>query len=218
MNSDALEFIDELRAKRAARCGAAPPPRADAAYTVFAVDASGSMEDSDFPPTRYLAGVDAVENFLAMRARLGADDCFSALVFNEDAKVICEAVMLDEIQKRLLRVLRRHVPGGGTDIGAALRAAGDLFLAISQDYGRRLILLSDGHGGRPYDEAEQLKHQGVIIDTIGIGGTPAEVDESCLKTIASMVGGRRRYRFITDKDDLISHFKNIAHDLVEVRT
>jgi len=217
MNTNALEFIDALRAKRAALAGTVRRSDLAVTHTLFAVDASGSMAGDDFPPTRYLAGVEAVGNFLAVRAALFGREYFGALVFNDVAKVLCEAEDYSHMQGRILRDLRRIAPDGGTDIGAALQAAALIFKAAAPADTHRLILLSDGHGGRPYREADQLKRQGVVIDTIGIGGSPVEVDETCLKTIASLSENQPRYRFITDKDDLVNHFRTIAHELVLVR-
>ncbi len=78
----------------------------------------------------------------------------------------------------------------------------------------RIIMLTDGeHNGYgcPEDEAQKLKDAGVIIDCIGIGGTPADVDEKLLKKIASQnPDGSIRYCFIGDKDSLIRKYETLA--------
>jgi hypothetical protein len=79
---------------------------------------------------------------------------------------------------------------------------------------RRIILLTDGeHNGfsNPEKVADRLKNAGVIIDCIGIGGTPADVDEKLLKKIASRnPDGSIRYCFIGDKDSLIRKYETLA--------
>lgn len=84
----------------------------------------------------------------------------------------------------------------------------------SNSYLRRIHLLSDGehlHGTSPLPIATALKSAGVIIDCIGIGGTPADVDEAMLKAIASRnPDGSIRYSFIGDKQQLIQKYQTLA--------
>ena len=83
----------------------------------------------------------------------------------------------------------------------------------------RIILLSDGKhntGPRPEPVAEKLKEQGVVIDVLGIGGSPTaeEFDEDQLKQIASMhPDGSPRYCFIGDVAQLIKKFESLAHHI-----
>lgn len=82
---------------------------------------------------------------------------------------------------------------------------------------RRIILLSDGEhngGGCPIKIASQLKNAGVIIDCIGIGGSPASVDEKLLKQIASRdADGTVRYCFIGDQHKLLKKYHNLARHI-----
>jgi hypothetical protein len=57
-------------------------------------------------------------------------------------------------------------------------------------------------GGHPLRTAEDLKSQGVIIDVTGVGGSPAKVDDSLLKKVASILHGELLYRFIKDQRTL----------------
>ena len=81
----------------------------------------------------------------------------------------------------------------------------------------KIIMLTDGeHNGRdnPIQLAEELKTAGVIIDCIGVGGTPADVDETILKQIASQnPDGTIRYCFIGDQETLIKQYKTLADHL-----
>lgn len=64
----------------------------------------------------------------------------------------------------------------------------------------RILLLTDGHsneGPCPRRVASRLKQQGVVIQAIGIGGTPEDVDEGLLKSIVSTdAAGNPQYLFI----------------------
>ena len=82
---------------------------------------------------------------------------------------------------------------------------------------KRIILLTDGeHLGRisPIGIASQLKGIGVTIDCIGIGGSPADVDEKLLKQIASRnPDGSIRYCFIGDQQTLLKKYQTLAHHI-----
>jgi hypothetical protein len=73
---------------------------------------------------------------------------------------------------------------------------------------RRIIMLTDGHyneGGSPIKLARRLKDAGVVVDCIGIGGSPADVREGNLREIASRnADGSVRYCFIGDQQNLIT--------------
>lgn len=78
-----------------------------------------------------------------------------------------------------------------------------------------IVLLTDGDhncAGFPRDWGTRLKESGVVIDCIGIGGSPSEVNERLLMDIASMdeSSGRPRYRFIADRDSLLMEFREMA--------
>lgn len=82
---------------------------------------------------------------------------------------------------------------------------------------KRIILLTDGeHNGSesPQPMADRLKNAGVVIDCIGIGGTPTDVDEQLLNTIASRNSdGTIRYCFIGDQQALIRKYETLARHI-----
>jgi hypothetical protein len=85
----------------------------------------------------------------------------------------------------------------------------------SQGMLRRVILLTDGEhncGGDPVLLAARLKDAGVVIDCVGIGGSPKHVDERRLRAVASSNGdGSPRYCFIGDKEMLIKKFEQLGN-------
>ena len=82
---------------------------------------------------------------------------------------------------------------------------------------KRIILLTDGEhnqGGSPLNVASGLKNAGVVIDCIGIGGSPQDVDEKLLKQIASRnPDGSIRYCFIGDQQQLLRKYETLAHHI-----
>lgn len=82
---------------------------------------------------------------------------------------------------------------------------------------KRIILLTDGeHLGddNPTNIATRLKRAGVIIDCIGIGGSPRDVGEKLLKQIASRnPDGSIRYCFIGNQQKLLRKYQTLAHHI-----
>lgn len=95
----------------------------------------------------------------------------------------------------------------------------DKCLSVSTTEGttKRIILLTDGeHLGdeNPIPIATKLKRAGVIIDCIGIGGSPKNVDEKLLKQIASHnADGSIRYCFIGDQQELLQKYHSLSHHI-----
>ena len=73
---------------------------------------------------------------------------------------------------------------------------------------KRVILLTDGWSYSRVDIAVQMKNAGTIIDVVGIGGTPNDVNEELLKKIASVIDGKVRYKFIKDSASLVKYYKD----------
>jgi len=82
---------------------------------------------------------------------------------------------------------------------------------------RRIILLTDGeHLGyeNPIHIATRLKRAGVVIDCIGIGGSPRDVGEKLLKQIASRnPDGSIRYCFIGNQRKLLRKYQTLARHI-----
>ncbi len=96
---------------------------------------------------------------------------------------------------------------------------GDSFVAShnNDNTTKRIILLTDGEhlgSSNPVNIADKLKAIGVVIDCIGIGGSPKDVDEELLKQIASRnPDGSIRYCFIGDEDKLLQKYSSLAHHI-----
>ena len=114
-------------------------------------------------------------------------------------------------KKQMIQEIQDLRPDNGTDINEGLKKARDMFDWTSNDVVRRVVLLTDGEGGDPLDTATNLKGRGVVIDVIGIGDSPKNVNEKLLKQVASTVGGELRYRFIKDQQTLVAHYTQLAN-------
>ena len=79
---------------------------------------------------------------------------------------------------------------------------------------KRAIILTDGHynaGGSPRSTARKMAEAGIVIECIGIGGSPSDVDEKTLKAIASTdEAGKPRYWFISDTEELIKKYEQLG--------
>jgi len=194
---------------REARPAYGPAGRPEA--TVLVIDCSGSMEGQDIPPYRLAAAQDACDEFLRLRAQRFPRDSVAVVRFNDWAWTVIGWTFAGDGLCALEDGVRAIMAEGGTDIEAGLRAAGGLLDDAPAGTAGRVVLLTDGHGGRPVRIAEGLKSQGVLIDVIGVGGKPEAVNEECLREVASVVDGDVRYRFIRNRATLIDAFRTLAN-------
>jgi len=176
---------------------------------VLVIDASGSMLDDDWKPARLDGAKDAA---VAFAERLSVDQPNSRIgivAFGCKSRIVCrltQAGRFDYISKKI----RQIEDGGGTNMYAGLRDAHDLLKYSAGT--SQVVLLTDGQntGKEPGLLADRLK-QSAIVECVGIGGSPGEVDEPLLRTIASAYpDGSKRYRWIGQKEQLVRHFHKLA--------
>ncbi|AQT68704.1 von Willebrand factor type A domain protein [Anaerohalosphaera lusitana] len=181
------------------------------------VDNSGSSGTLDRNgSTRQESAQDGILAFCQTRTAINPDDLFVGIGFNNKERVFCEPVPVCRIDaiRSAVKSLR---PRGGTR-SAGLEAA-NYYADHYRKHGCKvsLIILTDGHismSSKHMKIAESLKSRGVVIDTIGIGGQPRDVDEQLLKDIATTdPDGYIHYRFIDDSETLIRHYENLAAGL-----
>lgn len=201
--------------------GPALPPKAAwprlSQDTVFVIDRSRSMGRHDYCPTRLDGGKQGVCTALANRADVSSDDRVGLVAFNEEAIVACPLVPLEQAG-RLKKKLVRLAPDDGTDIAQGLKAAREVFGKAgppSRGRLRRVLLLTDGHGGHPKRAAKALKtRDAVLVEVIGIGGSPTDVNESLLRQVATTDSDRfTHYWFINDSAGLIRQYERLATGL-----
>lgn len=197
---------------------------------IIALDGSPSMEEKDWPPSRFAAAQEAASALIKRKLTLASNDQVGIVAYADSGNVIANPMRLADGHQKLISLFSKIKIGSGTDIGAGLQTAGRLLFQngmqrffrrllarheIESPVIRRIVLLSDGHhnGSRnPRRIAKSLKRYGVIIDCVGIGGTPSDVDEPLLKAVASTdpKSGGPRYAFIGDKNQLIERFQHLA--------
>ena len=181
--------------------------------TVVISDVSISMGGIDFYPTRLGGAIEAGIEYV--NSIKNADNRIALVSFSTYANIVLPLTSVGNREK-IIKALQSLRAGGGTDIKEGLQAAVKVFsegISTSQRY---VILLTDGHGGRPLKTAMKLKEQyNAVIDVVGIGGSPDAVNESLLCKIATTDrNGFSHYRFIKDSAGLKKHYKNLATGLV----
>jgi uncharacterized protein with von Willebrand factor type A (vWA) domain len=184
--------------------------------TIVTQDVSGSVGTKDYPPTRLAGGIAATIEYTNARARHHPDDRIAVISFTDRAKILLSLTPITR-KPDIIKVVSQLTSGGGTDIAAGLKAAIAVFdQEPVSDRQRHIILLTDGHGGRPVKTATTLKEQyHAVIDVVGIGGTPKAVKESLLRKVATTdPDGFNHYRFIKDAQTLKEHYRQLATGLV----
>lgn len=175
------------------------------------IDISGSMgELFERGVIKLDAARNALSAMLVNKASIDPSDEAGLITFESSAQVIQALQPLSSSKRLLLQALSGLRPTGGTDINDGLVMALNHFRWKKAGVVRRIVLLTDGHGGNPLKSAKKLKSRGVIIDVIGIGPTPDAVDEPLLRKVASTVQGELRYRFIKDQTTLIGYYTQLG--------
>lgn len=179
---------------------------------VLVIDASGSMRKTDWKPSRLEAAREAAKAFIK---RLAEDEPEArvAVVAYGDIAVKTRELARATNYESLARGIDRISTLGWTNITSGLQLARECIAPSERPV--QIVLLSDGHhnrGPKPKNIAATLK-QRATIECVGIGSR-GEVDEKLLKWIASAYpDGRKRYRWIGDKEQLIKHFRNLGGGL-----
>ena len=176
---------------------------------VLVIDASGSMHDNDWPPSRLGAAKEAAVTFAERLSKEQPYSRIGIISFGCRSKIVCRLTPTSKLDY-VCQKIRQIGDGGSTNMHAGLRDAYDLFKHSSGT--SQVVLLTDGQhtGKNPLKSAEKLKRQ-ATIECVGIGGSPEDVDEFLLKQIASAYpDGTKRYRWIGQKEQLIKHFHNLA--------
>ncbi len=209
-------------------------------YLICILDRSGSMGIEDYPPTRLLAGIRAIEAALDEKIKYRPQDKIGIVAFSEKSRCICPFTDVADRQK-IVQSLKNLHPLSTTDFVKGLNTARKMFeeevgirrqvpsllrklLLMPSEAGMpkqrtttlklHAALISDGahtEKSDPILAAEKLREIGVVLECIGIGGSPKDVDEECLKAMASTgPDGKPRYRFIGDTHALIQDFRRMA--------
>ena len=168
---------------------------------VLAIDSSGSMQATDYKPSRFEAAKQAAKILIN---NLQPKDYVGAVIFESGATT---AAYLTPYKERVIEKLNSLQPKEGrTAIGDGLSLAVDMAVSIPNRK-RIVILLSDGVNNAgvvsPEEAIQFAKSKGVQVYTVGMGseepvvigydwfGRPqyAELDEALLKKIAKETNG-----------------------------
>lgn len=180
-------------------------------HTIFVIDKSGSMAAPyNGQYTKIEAAIRANTTMVVTKAQIDDQDQIGIVAFESSAFPILPLSPIASRKRQIIEALRSLTCDDGTDINEGLKAARNMFDWSRNDVVRRIVLLTDGHGGDPLRTVGDLKSRGVVIDVIGVGADPSNVDEKLLKKVASTVDGELRYRFIKDQQTLVKHYTHIA--------
>lgn len=175
---------------------------------ILVLDASGSMADRDWRPSRLAAAKEAAKAFCRRLAREEPKARVAIVGYSDNAELLVNLTPAKHLET-LIKAIDQIRAFGGTNITAGIAIAVDLL----KNGPGQVIALTDGHhneGPGPANIAHDLK-QLAVLECVGIGGSPSDVDETLLKEIASPYpDGTKRYRWIGDKEQLVRHFHNLA--------
>ncbi len=180
--------------------------------TFLLIDISGSMCGELEPGVTKREGAGrAAINLALNKFQIDPDDRIGIMVFDDSYRILLEPCPIRANKPAMIRILQSLSEGGGTNLDRPLVGVRDYWDRDRDDAVRRIVLLTDGHGGNPLRTANELKAGGVVIDVVGIGPNPREVNEKLLKRLASIVEDELRYRFIKDHRTLVQHYTQLAN-------
>ena len=178
---------------------------------VLVLDRSGSMEHSDYQPTRIEAAKAAARTFLK---QIQASDSTALVSFND---LVSLDVPLTEDRDLSLGALRRLQPADGTAIGEGLYRAIEVLEAGAADSVKAIVLLSDGasnEGRDPRRAADSAREAGIPVFTVGIGTAGDDFDEPTLRHIAEVTGGE--YLYAPDEEALSRVYERMGGKVINV--
>jgi Ca-activated chloride channel family protein len=136
---------------------------------VVCLDVSRSMLAADVAPTRLARARAEIETLV----REAPGDRYALVVFAGEARVVAPPTRDGAALLELMASTGPDLPLlGGTDLGAALRRAGELLERVPADSaGRSVLLVTDGedHGGAGGVAARELAGAGVVVSVLGLG-------------------------------------------------
>lgn len=189
-------------------------PGASNRVSILLIDASGSMEEQDYPPSRLGAAKKAAQNFVERLAQEDPIANIAVVSYSDQSQMEVELTAASN-QKYICQKINQIHTQSFTNITSALVMSLNI---LGQNHANnQVVLLSDGYhneGNNPLQAAKELK-KCAIIECIGIGGSPKEVDADLLRNIASAYpNGSKRYHWIGDTQKLVQHFHHLAGRLV----
>jgi hypothetical protein len=168
------------------------------------------MSDTDWPPSRLAGAKEAAVAYCQRLSHESPQACVAVVAYGDSA-VVHRRLTAAHRLNALTAAINRIEYLGSTNIHDGLEAAHSILRRHRRSM-CQVVLLSDGHntGGNPNKVAASLKRL-AVIETVGIGGSPRDVDEKLLCAIASEnPDGSKRYRWIGDKQRLVQHFHELA--------
>ncbi len=186
---------------------------------IISFDVSASMLAKDFRPNRLQSAKLVAESFIEKRK----DDRIGLVIYEGEAFTQCPLTTDHRVLKQLLADIKTGWVEGGTAVGLGLATAVNR-LRESETKSKVIILLTDGvnNAGNipPITAAEIAKTYDIRVYTIGVGTrgkalspvalgangqyeyglVDVEIDETSMKQIANMTGGK--YFRATNQDAL----------------
>lgn len=177
---------------------------------VLVLDASPSMDSTDWKPSRLRAAKKAAREYVTRLASDAPNTLVAVVAFSGNAQVVCPPTPACNA-RRLHRAIDRIETSSSTNITAGLKETDRLLRGTKGAC--QVVLLTDGHhnGATSPGKIAKAVRAVATLEIVGIGGSPEDVDERLLKRIASKYpDDKPRYRWIGEKERLVKEFQNLA--------
>jgi Ca-activated chloride channel family protein len=194
---------------------------------ILVLDASKSMEETDFLPNRLEVAKNELLQFIDQRQ----GDRLGLVIFAEDAFSACPLTLDKDLLKSILQdVTTETLPSSGTAIGTALVTAVNRLQNVKDSKSKIILLVTDGVSNKgkinPITAAQLAAKKNIKIFAIGIGTKTdenTEYDFPTLQKIAQITQGQAYEAQNTEKLQLIfeklqMEYKSIFQQPVKNKT
>jgi len=151
------------------------------------LDNSGSMQQTDIPPSRIMVACQAVVRMLKFLAENCPLSRVGIATFSDEFHLCSRPLQVGKHLDGLIASLADLGDSGSTEMKRGLLGIQNAMKWCPTGFKAVVVMLTDGHntGRSPAGTASAIKAEGADIWTIGIGASPSDVDESLLRKLAS---------------------------------
>ncbi len=168
-------------------CNLKLPSNTESNYHVILV-----LDDSMSMQCHWSALVTAVKHYLTVRRGKGMQDLVSIVIFNHNARIVCERMSLADCIQQLDHLL--EFVGGSTNFRSAILQSLELLRRKQDDMTAAMLFMSDGESQEGTTGESEMRiiaseFRNIKVTTMAFGTSAGSKGETQLKSLADIAEG-----------------------------